>query len=331
MAEMVPYTYSFCRRCDSRVELGRIAYGTQVACPACGLEFVIDSPTQSHDGAGQGRAGEHEPAVQADDRPTLRAATGVGPLGLFFSGTFSFPFRLGVLPQTVTLSIAAAALFAAFRLGSWCAGADNEEIDKATRVLLWNGLALSATCGALALIALVYLASAYGMTILRETSCGSDVIGDWPNPLALDDVGQCFYVFNSLFLTVGPCMLAAPLWSRMGVPLLWAIGGGIGLLFPVLLSMLVGDSPLQLLSIRVWRSLLREGFAWIGFYVVTVAAALAVAALEIALWRRTGWAVDIAVTGVVAAVGWMIYFRLVGRLAWLLSFRMGGNRYLYRV
>ena len=324
---MVPYTYSFCRRCDSRVELGRIAYGTQVACPACGLEFVIDSPTQSHVGAGQGRGGDAEDVVQADERPTLREAAGVGPLGLFFSGTFSFPFRLGVLPQTLTLSIAAAALFAAFRLGSWCAGADNEEVDKATRVLLWNGLALSATCGALALIASVYLASAYGMTILRETSGGTDVIGDWPNALALDDIGQCFYVLNSLFLTAGPCTLAAPLWSRMGVPLLWAIGGGIGLLFPLLLlSMLVGDSPLHLLSIRVWRSLLREGFAWIAFHVVTVAAALAVAALEIALWRRTGWAVDVAVTGVVAAASWMIYFRLAGRLAWFLSFCMGGKR-----
>ncbi len=327
MAEMVPYTYSFCRRCDSRVELGRIAYGTQVACPTCGLGFVIESPTQSRDGAGQGRGGDGEDAVPAEDRPTLREAASVGPVGLFFSGTFSFPFRLGVLPQTLTLSIGAAALFAAFRLGAWCAAADNDEVDKATRVLLWNGLALSITCGALALIAWAYVASAYGMTILRETSCGADVIGDWPNVLALEDIGQCFYVLNGLFLTVVPCMLAASFWSRMGVPLIWAIGGGIASLFPVLLlSMLVGDSAVHLLSIRVWRSLVRGGFAWIGFYLVTVATGLAVAALEIALWRRTGWAVDVAVTGVVAAVGWLVYFRLAGRLAWFLSFCMGGTK-----
>ena len=171
--------------------------------------------------------------LEADDRPALREVAGIGsPLGLFFAGTFSFPFRLGVLSQTVTLSFVAAALFAAFRLGAWCAAADNAEVDRATRVLLWNGLALSITCGALALMAWIYVASAYGMTILRDTSCGGDVIEQWPTVLALEDVGQCFYVLNSVFLTVGPCVLAAPLWSRMGVPLVSAVGVGVALLFP---------------------------------------------------------------------------------------------------
>ncbi len=327
MSEMVPYTYWFCRRCDTRVELGRVAYGATVACPACGLEFTIESPTQSRGGAGQGRGGDGEGALQADDRPTLREAAGIGsPLGLFFSGTFSFPFRLGVLSQTLTLCFGAAALYAAFRLGTWCAAADNEEVDKATRVLLWNGLALSITCGALALIAWIYMASAYGMTILRETSCGGDVIEQWPNVLGLEDAGQCFYVLNSLFIAVLPCMLAAPLWSRLGVPLLYVGAGGVALFFPILLlSMLAANSPLHLLSLRVWRSLIRGGFAWIGFHLTTVAAALAIARLEIALWRHAGWAIDVAVTAVVAAVSWMVYFRLAGRLAWFLSFQMGGK------
>ena len=321
---MVPYTYLFCRRCDSRVELGRVAYGANVACPACGFEFVIESPAQSR-GAGQGRAGDGE--NQTDDPATPWEAAGISsPLLLFASGTFTFPFRLGILPQTVTLGFLAAALFAAFRLGAWCAAADSEEVDRATRVLLWNGLALSITCGALALIAWVYVASAYGMTILRETLCGGDVIEQWPNVLALEDAGQCFYLLNSLFLTVGPCVLAAPLWNRMGVPLVLAIGVGVALFFPILLlSMLVANSPLHLVSLGVWRSLVRGGFAWIGFHLTTVAAVLAVARLETALWRHAGWATDVAVTAVVAAVGWMIYFRLAGRLAWFLSFHMGGQ------
>jgi hypothetical protein len=325
MPELVPYTYSFCRRCDSRVELGRIEYGTKVACSACGFEFVIELPTQSHGGAGQGRAGDKD-AAQADDRPTLREMAGFGPLGLFFSGTFSFPFRLRVLPQTLTLCFAAAALFTAFRLGAWCAGADNEEVDKATRVLLWNGLLLSLICGSLALAAWAYVASAYGMTILRATSGGAETIDDWPSLLALEDAGQFLYVFNSLFLAVLPCALAAPLWSRLGVPLSWAIGGGIALLFPVLLlSMLVANSPLHLLSFRLLRSLLRGGIAWIGFYLTTLAAALAIAAIEIHMWRHAGWAIDVAITGPVAAASWMIYFRLLGRLAWFLYHRMGGQ------
>jgi hypothetical protein len=326
MSEMVPYTYSFCRRCDSRVELGRVAYGATIACPTCGLEFVIESPAQSRDGVGQGRGDGDADAVQADGRPTLRDA-GVGPLALFFSGTFSFPFRLGVLPQTLTLCFVTAALFAALRLGAWCAVADNEEVDKATRVLLWNGLALSITCGALALTAWVYVASAYGMTILRATSGGADAIQDWPNLLALEDAGQCLYVLNGLFLAVLPGVLAARLWSRIAVPTVWAVVvGGIALLFPVLLlSMLVANSSAHLLSLRVCKSLLHGGIAWIGFYLTTIAAGVAVVALEIALWRHTGWATDVAVTGPVIAVGWMVYFRLAGRLGWFMSFRMGGS------
>ena len=148
-----------------------------------------------------------------------------------------------------------------------------------------------------------------------------------PNLLALEDAGQCLYVFNSLFLAVLPAVLAARLWSRMGVPMAWAIGGGIAMLFPILLlSMLAANSPLHLLSLRVWRSLLGGGLAWIGFHLTTFAAGLAVAALEIALWRHAGWAVDVAVTAVVAAVGWMVYFRLLGRLALLLHSHLGGYR-----
>ncbi len=110
------------------------------------------------------------------------------------------------------------------------------------------------------------------------------------------------------------------------MPLVWAIGGGIALLFPLLLlSMLVANSPLHLLSWRVWKSLLGEGLTWIAFHLTAVATGLAVAWLEIALWRRADWAIGIAVAGPVAAAAWMIYFRLTGRLAWFLSLRMGGT------
>ncbi len=262
--------------------------------------------------------------MQTGDRPAEQDA-GVDPLRLFLSGTFTFPLRLGVLPQTLELCFIAAALFAAVRLGSWCAAADSQEIDKATRVLLWNGLALSITCGALASLAWAYAASAYGMTILRDTACGAEATRDWPNLLALEDAGQWLYVFNALFFAVLPAALAAKSWSRIGVPMPWAIGGSIAILFPILLlSMLAANSPLHLLSSRVLRSLLGQGLAWVGFYVTTFVAGLAVAALEIALWRHAGWVADVAVTAVVAAIGWMVYFRLLGRLALLLHSHLGG-------
>jgi hypothetical protein len=321
---MVPYTYSFCRRCDSRVELGRIAYGATVACPACGSEFVIESPAQSRDRAGEGRG--EEKLAQATAPLFAPAKMGLSPLPqLFLSGTFTFPFRLRVLWQTLTLATGAAALFGAFRLGWWCASVDNEALDRATRILLWNGLLLSITFGAVALPAWVYVASAYGMTVLRETSCGADAVDDWPNVLALEDSSQCFYVVNGALLALLPGALAAPLWSSLRVPIPLGIGGGAALLFPVLLlSMLIANSPAHLLSLRVCRGLVHGAAGWIGFHLATLAAGCAVAVLEIALWRRAGWATDVALTGIVAAAAWIVYFRLAGRLAWFHSLREAG-------
>jgi hypothetical protein len=321
MSEMVPYTYSFCRRCDSRVELGRVAYGTKVECPSCGLEFILTSP-RNRVGAGEGRGDVDEKAAQAENEST--AVHAVSLLPLFLSGTFTFPFRSRHFGQTLLLWAGAAALFAAFRLGAWCASADNEEVDRATRVLLWNGLLLSIVFAAVALPAWFYVASAYGMTILRETSSGVDAIGDWPNVLALEDSSQFFYLANGFFVAVMPGLLAAPLSDRLQVPLPWGIGVTAALLFPILLlSMLSANSPLHLLSLRVWKSLIHGALAWIAFHLATLALGLAVASLEIALWRQTGWATDVAATGLVAAAAWMIYFRLAGRLA-LAALRAGG-------
>ena len=328
MPEMVPYTYLFCRRCDSRVELGRVAYGAKVACPACGLEFVITPPSLNRDGAGQGRGGNDENADPGTVSFSVSAKMGLSPLTLlplFLCGTFSFPFRLRVLWQTLTLAAGAAALFGAFRLGAWCMSVDSEGVDRGTRVLLWNGLLLSITFVAVALPAWIYVASAYGMTILRGTSYGVDLVEDWPNVLALENTGECLYVINSTFLAALPGALAAPLWSRLEVPMPWAIGVVMALLVPVLLLSMVGaDSPVHLLSRRVLRSLAYGAIGWIGFHVTTFAAGFAVATLEIALWRRAGWPTDVAVTGVVAAAGWMIYFRLAGRLSRFLAGLSGG-------
>ena len=100
----------------SRVELGRVAYGAKIACPACGWEFVIESPAQSRSGAGQGRGAGDEPerlllptAADEDRRAgaadRLRRADGlgqpvVGPLvgavvvtGTPSSGPVGSPFR----------------------------------------------------------------------------------------------------------------------------------------------------------------------------------------------------------------------------------------------
>jgi hypothetical protein len=340
--DIVPYTYCFCRRCAAHVELGRIAFGSKVTCPACGFEFAIEHPAQNRDGAGEGRGGGDQEALDDGLAPTAWEASGSGSLArLFFAGTFTFPLRLENLSRTLTLCAGGIALVGAFRLGAWCFHADDEQLDRSTRVLLANGLLFSVVFGSLVLPAWLYAASCYGMTILRETACGVDRIRDWPHLLALEGLGEVFYVLNAALLSAAPGKIAAWLWTwlaipmtlpifvstKMGLPLagLWALGGMM-LLFPILLlSMLAADSPVHPLSASAWGTLLRQWHAWLAFYVITFVAAAAAIALAVALRHRAGWAGQVTVFGVLLAVGWMIYCRLVGRLASFCAFHPRGG------
>ena len=153
---MVPYTYSFCRRCDGRVELGRVAYGAKVACPACGLEFVIESPTQSGGEAGQGRGGDGEHAARSG-----RSAGAAGGRRHRLSARAVLRRYVQLsLPARSSIANADPVLSSPPRYSPHSGSArgapppTTQKWTSATRVLLWNGLALSITCGALALMAL---------------------------------------------------------------------------------------------------------------------------------------------------------------------------------
>ncbi len=128
-ATMIPDTFSFCPRCASRVEIGRVPLGSKLTCWSCGFEFVLARGAGGRATAGQGRgrgdkredrrhardAGK-EPEAVAEAPGAWPATGGMPPLGLFFSGTFRFPVYLASLPQSLGLSIGAMVLVAGIRL-----------------------------------------------------------------------------------------------------------------------------------------------------------------------------------------------------------------------
>jgi hypothetical protein len=306
---MVAETYCFCRRCASRVEIGRIPVGARLSCAKCGLEFTISCPAHDRGGAGEGESkSEEQRVLQALRRPP-RA-------GLFFSGTFRFPFYRQTLQPLATLAIVTSAVVGATKLAIWCVLADNESVDRFTRILLWNGLLLATTFGSIVAMTWTFVASAYGLAILHETSDGSDVVENWPNLLALEELGGVGYVVSALLLSLLPGLLATPLWRWLEVPRPLMIFVGTPILFPVfLLSMLGTNSPMNPLASAVWRSLFPAWRAWGPFYLLTFAGIGTVAAILATVQRYSEGAIAIIASGVLIAVAWMIYFRLLGRLA----------------
>ena len=178
------------------------------------------------------------------------------------------------------------------------------------------------------------LSFACGLKILSETTAGDDRIEDFPRLLDYRDwFGDAFFVVNSLVLT---CLPAAGLgwlidWIGGGSDLAGVAGLAVFLAtfpfvhfwFPlVLLSMLENDSRIPPFSPQVFRSLEKHWKAWAAFY--AEAAAMWISAL-LAMAAIVNMPMPFSVIltwllfPLILSASLMIYFRLLGRLAWCCS------------
>jgi hypothetical protein len=130
---------------------------------------------------------------------------------------------------------------------------------------------------------------------------------------------QSFFLVNSLTFSLLPTLILARL--PLSYP---AVAYGLGLLvalllFPVvLLSMLEETTCMMPYSAGVWRSLRRSWWAWFRFHLHSVGL-LAVLALTAWTGMNTPneWTMSLFVA--VALVLLTIYFRLLGRLAYVIG------------
>jgi hypothetical protein len=159
-------------------------------------------------------------------------------------------------------------------------------------------------------------ASAYLLAILQGSAEGADRIENWPEAVFLDWVFQCLYILIALSLalmagTIVDCLLDHT--GRHLVP-----GAVIGLLgvFPIaLLSVLESGSPFVPISMPVLHSLSYAWRGWAVFYLETlILVPGAIVASVFVLVRGGIWAIVPATTLLMATC--LIYFRLLGRLAW---------------
>ena len=170
--------------------------------------------------------------------------------------------------------------------------------------------------------AVVLTGSVMLLAILQDTSLGRDVIESWPQGFFMDWLFEGLYVGVALFLGVLPGVLVSQIvLCAGGATSVYAVAFAVCcavtllVLFPVLLlSLLEAGSPLIPISGPIWRSLSAARPRWVQFYALSVV--LAAAGLVILLgFRRGGLLLDFLVLFLVTALS-MIYFRLLGRLAW---------------
>jgi DNA-directed RNA polymerase subunit M/transcription elongation factor TFIIS len=247
---------------------------------------------------------EAEEQKAAEELPLPRHET-ITPAPLL-SGTFTFPFTPGTLYYFVLLG-AWAGVIMAIIVGS--IGASEISDPRAW----FSGALFGAIAGILFLMWLA-LASACGLAIVRDTGNGSEEILDWPGMVFLDWLGAPLYLFIAVCVAVLPSVALAWLWDLPA----WcdAMAGLVAayLLFPIfLLSMLERNTPLGVASPGVWRSLWTNGVDWALFYLAGLApTAAALVFVPAALWVGL---LGIVIAAPTLSAAWLIYFRLLGRLA----------------
>jgi hypothetical protein len=163
------------------------------------------------------------------------------------------------------------------------------------------------------------------MAVLRDTSEGCNEIESWPGYVFLDWIGEPVHVFCAVCMSAVPGAAVAWLLSKLNVApveVIWITGPvSIFIMFPiVLISTLETNSMFGVLSWPVLRTLKRSADGWLKFYVA--AAAMIAAAVGVS-WAASGLGVlvGLIVAAIADPIGWMIYFRLLGRLAWFCADR----------
>lgn len=157
------------------------------------------------------------------------------------------------------------------------------------------------------------------LVVVQDTAAGSDEV-HWPDEPFLDWVAHCFYLGWIGGTWLAPVGLALH-WLEAPVPTVAAVAAGAAWLFlPVgLLSSLGAGSGWVVFRPGLLWQMLRRPIRVLWFYVLTAVVLLPAAALAgFSLWHELGWWLLVPAAATVAAV-WLIYARLLGRLAWLLE------------
>jgi hypothetical protein len=282
--------------------------------PADGYALKIKMPVAANgnDLASVTRVPEAETAVE-EEKHTWRPMR-TPPMGLFLAGTFTFPFRVKSLVCFLVLAVGTFMVLEIAYQAWYCGGFSSSGPS------LYVSAIFSGITGVLFLI-WFFSMSAYSLTILRDTSEGIDEYRGMPSGVFLDMFEESVYMVTSIFWSALPGGIIVLL-----IPGLWSIKPLIiiplaMILYPLLLlSLLENQSAAVPYSKPVWRSIWYAWHAWVLFYLLTILVGETVVYL-LRLIPFKDYFMEIIIISILLPYFLMVYFRLLGRLAWFCSGR----------
>jgi hypothetical protein len=183
----------------------------------------------------------------------------------------------------------------------------------------WFGGMMLMIVGGMLSVACFLYAAALAMSILLDTSNGLKRVDSWPRGFFFEWLLEAGYMAGAVFWSVLPAIVLGFVPAELGVPPVLVIAVSAAIIFPVAL---LAELDIGIFcfpgSAGVWRSPFRARRAWLDFYLLTLPpVALAVGMLAYAFVHDMAWL--LCLSSLFAATVWLLYFRLLGRLAWYAS------------
>jgi len=233
------------------------------------------------------------------------------PKFLFYSGVFDFPWYPDVWPRWVYLVLGGgvASLIPLLALTYFGGTSGYATVGIAffampqVWITIWSG-SFMAACG---------------MQVFEDTAAGNDHVTAWPDPNWREWMWPLMHMgYVAVMVLAVAYGLALAIGGSMNVTLT-VVGLSEFLLFPVcLLSVLEANNIAILFSPRLVLSMAQKPLGWLLFYALTAAMFVAWGGMIWYVYRISPLSV-VVVNGLLYASIGLIYFRLLGRLAWLIT------------
>lgn len=269
-------------------------------------EYAIRDPLPAAPIAAQPDLRRYEPIATWEPPPPP-------PKFPFVVGVVNFPFYLKTMPVWLFLSMSWIAGFLSLMGALWLAE---------------NGDPMIVARFIMPVVCLIFFATgaftaACMVATLEHTASGYDVVDEWPR----GEFREWLVMFGTLFMPLVAAMLAATAVKWITPGGLWLPGLVLAFLtYPIFaLSAFDNGSMMAVISGQILRSLGVVWWAWGLLYVVSGVLLVPVLAIPALLFTEEPWLTAL-LTGPLLAAWLLIYARLLGRVAWCYSERVGDGK-----